>query len=104
MTGNYTQILSLKCYHGHPDIFSEFSNGNFVVSQNKNKFSQISTYQALEHVSKIGKTAGGIIGISRIDSARDRCTFNHQARIANETFQMFVLRLDEEDVTETQHK
>ena len=109
---NYTRWLSVyiadikglpDC---HPDVFSEFSNGNFVVSQNKNKFSQISTDQALEHVNKIGKTAGGIIGISRIDSARDRwcLTFNHRARITNETFQMFGLNLDEEDATKTQHK
>ena len=38
----------------HPDVFSEFSNGNFAVSK-KNKLSQISTDQDLEHVYKLVK-------------------------------------------------
>ena len=62
----------------HPDVLAEFVAGNFVVKKTSQRFNQISTDQALEHVNKICKVAGGLIGITRLESAMERrcLTFN----------------------------
>jgi len=76
-----------------PNVYTEFTEGNFVVKESDGKFNQVSTDLALEHVNKLGKIAGGIIGITRTDSARDRwcLTYNDRARLADDTKQMFGL-------------
>ena len=64
-------------------------------------FNQISTRQVLEHVNKLGKTAGGLMGITRsVYTARDEwcLTFNERSEIAKDIKLMFGLdTLDEEN-------
>ena len=80
----------------HPDIFTEFVNRNFVVKYTGYRFNQISTDQALEHVNRICKVAGGLIGITRLESARERwcLTFNQRSDISEQTMDMYGLTMD----------
>lgn len=77
----------------HPDVYKQFMEGDFVVKSTHKTFNQISTDQALEHVNKVGKVAGGLVGITRSDCARDRwcLTYNERSRIVDETSAMFGL-------------
>ena len=83
----------------HPDVYEQFMAGNFVVKTSKQNFNQLSTDQALEHVNKISKTVGGLIGITREDSTRDRwcLTYNHRSQVSESTYEMFgICDLDRE--------
>jgi len=55
-----------------PEVYQGFQSGDFVTKETKNTFNQIPDHQALEHVNRSGKVAGGLVGITRTDSARDR--------------------------------
>ena len=81
----------------HSDIFTEFVNGNFVVKKTGHGFNQISTDQVLEHVNRICKVAGGLIGIIRLESARERwcLTFNQRSDISQQTMDMYGLQSDD---------
>lgn len=83
----------------HPDVYKEFMEGNFVVKRTDHKFNQISTDQSLEHINRVCKVAGGLIGITRSDSARDRwcLTFNERSRLVEETYAMFEIQTDDPD-------
>ncbi|MES9882793.1 MAG: hypothetical protein ABW185_18145 [Sedimenticola sp.] len=84
----------------HPEVYTEFRSGNFVVKQTRQKFNQLSTDQALEHVNKVSKMAGGLIGITREDSARDRwcLTFNQRSKVTSDTYEMLgVHNVDDRD-------
>ena len=83
----------------HPDVYLEFCKGNFSVVRTLNKFNRVSTDQALEHINRISKVAGGLVGITRTDSARDRwcLTFNERSRIANKTCAMFDVQIQDEE-------
>ena len=83
----------------HPDVHEEFMAGNFVVKTSKQNFNQLSTDQALKHVNKISKTVGGLVGIIREDSTRDRwcLTYNHRSQVSESTYEMFgICDLDRE--------
>ena len=69
------------------------------MKQTGHGFNQISTYQAIEHVYKICKVAGGLLGITRLESARERrcLTFNQRSDIAQQTMDMYVLQSDKVD-------
>ena len=54
-----------------PEVYDGFINGDFVAKEADTKFNQIPDDQALEHVNKLGKVAGGLVGITRTDSARE---------------------------------
>ncbi len=71
-------------------VFDEFENGNFVVKKTSKTFNQLSVDQALEHVNKQGKVAGGLIGITRSESAREKwcLTYNDMARLSESTRHM----------------
>ena len=71
----------------HPNVYAEFLAGNFVVKTSQGMFNELSTDQALEHVNKTGKVAGGLIGITRSEGARDQwcLTFNERSRLGDET-------------------
>lgn len=71
--------------------------GDFVVKSSRNTFNQISTDLALEHVNKVGKVAGGLIGITRSDSARDKwcLTYNERSRIVDQTAAMLGMTLED---------
>ena len=47
-----------------PQVYNEFMAGNFVVKETEGLFNQVSTDMALEHVNKLCKVAGGIVGIT----------------------------------------
>lgn len=80
-----------------PEVHSEFVAGRFSVKRSGRKFSQISTDQALEHVNKVAKISGGIVGITQLDSTRDRwcLTYNERARISDDTLSLYDLQHDD---------
>ena len=55
-----------------PQVYNEFMAGNFVVKETEGLFNQVSTDMALEHVNKLCKVAGGIVGITRSKPALER--------------------------------
>lgn len=89
------QLLPLKA----PAVYEAFLKGDFVTKESRNKFNQIPNDQALEHVNRSGKVAGGLIGITRTDTARDRwcLTYNERATISEDTKAMFGLKKEEEN-------
>ena len=84
----------------HIDVYREFSKGGFVVKKTQQAFNQLSTDHALEQINRKCKVAGGLIGITRTDSARDRwcLTSNQRSKLADQTFAMFGLD-DEGDLS-----
>lgn len=81
-----------------PAVYQECILGNVVVKSTNNKFNQLPVDQALEHVNKIGKIAGGIVGITRTDMALAQwaLTYNERSRISDDTRTMFGI-MDTED-------
>ena len=74
-----------------PEVQQAFESGDFVTKETASTFNQIPDDQALEHVNKSGKVAGGVVGITRTDSARDRwcLTYNERAKLSEDTKEMF---------------
>ena len=74
-----------------PEVCQGFQSGDFVTKETKHAFNQIADDQALEHVNKSGKVAGGLVGITRTESARDRwcLTYNERAKLSEDTKAMF---------------
>ena len=74
-----------------PEVHQGFQHGDFVTKETKNAFNQIADDQALEHVNKSDKVAGGLVGITRTESARDRwcLTYNERAKLSEDTKEMF---------------
>ena len=74
-----------------PEVHQGFQHGNFVTKEKKNAFNQIADDQALEHVNKSGKVAGGLVGITPTESARDRwcLTYNERAKLSDDAKEMF---------------
>ncbi|CAH3020104.1 unnamed protein product, partial [Porites evermanni] len=74
-----------------PEVHKAFIDGDFVTKETCSTFNQIPDDQALEHVNKSGKVAGGLVGITRTDSARDRwcLTYNERAQLSEDTKAMF---------------
>lgn len=55
-----------------PDVFNEYANNKcFSVKTTANSFNRIAIDQALEHVTRVSKVAGGIVGITKNDGRRD---------------------------------
>ena len=90
-----------------PPVYEGFLSGGFVVKETHHKFNQLPDDQALEHINKLGKVAGGLVGITRTESARDRWSliYNERMRIAKSTWTMFGLQPDtDHDDLEWDHK
>lgn len=89
-----------------PCVYNGFLNGDFVVKETSHKFNQIPDDQGLEHINKLGKVAGGLVGITRTDTARDRwsVTYNDRMRLAQSTWAMFGLQSDVSNDVEWDHK
>ena len=90
-----------------PVVYEGFLNGGFVVKETNQKFNQLPDDQALKHINKLGKLAGGLVGITRSDSARDRWNliYNERMHIAKSTWTMFGLQPDSDhDDLEWDHK
>lgn len=68
------------------DIWSEFSNGNFVVNKNEIPFCAIGPDHAIEHSNRWMKVSGGLTGITLNASAKSRLFFTapELARLAEE--------------------
>jgi hypothetical protein len=77
-----------------PEVFSEFVAGRFSVKRTQWKFKQVASDQAREHVNKVAKVSGGLVGITHTSSARDRwcLTYNECARISDDTLTLFGLQ------------
>jgi len=79
---------------------------HFGVKTTHKSFNQISTDLALEHVNKVGKVAGGLIEITRSDSARDKMClpYNERSRLVDETSVMFGLTIENAEYTSSANK
>lgn len=74
-----------------PEVHEGFLCGDFVTKETENSFNHIPDDLALEHVNRSGKVTGGLVGITRTDSARDRwcITYNERAKLSEDTKTMF---------------
>ncbi len=90
----------------NPDIHKQFMDGNFVIKRSQHPFNKISTDQGLEHINRVSKVAGGLVGITKTDSARDRwcVTFNERSRISQETWDMFSIEMEDTEYNTLDHK
>ncbi len=81
-----------------PTVWEEFKNGNFVVKNTQKTFNQLSVDQALEHINKQGKVAGGLVGITRSEGTRERwcLTYNDMARLSESTRSMLGVNVKNE--------
>ncbi|KAL8561204.1 hypothetical protein ACOMHN_029275 [Nucella lapillus] len=91
-----------------PEVHLGFLAGNFVTKETKQLFNQIADDQVMEHVNKTGKVAGGLVGITKTDTARDRwsLTLSARSQLAKDTKAMFGLSsaADEDDEHDCAHK
>ena len=46
------------------EVYAGFLNGDFVVNESGHKFNKIPDDLGLEHFNKLGKKAGGLVGIT----------------------------------------
>lgn len=69
----------------------------FCSERTGNTFNEKSPDQALEHINKIHKIAGGLVGITRNDTARDRwcLTFNYRSHLSEKGRELFGVHHDE---------
>ena len=69
-----------------PDIHQEFIDGHFVVNKNQIPFCAIGVNHAPEHINRIMKVTGGLVGITQNASARERffLTAPELSRLAEE--------------------
>ena len=67
-----------------PEVHQGFQHGDFVTKETKHAFNQIADDQALEHVNKSGKVAGGLVENTRTESERDRwcLSYNERAKLS----------------------
>ena len=65
-------------------------DGNFTVNKNPTPFCAIGVDYALEHINRIMKVTGGLVGITQNASARERffLTAPELSRLAEEAHQM----------------
>ncbi|XDV22773.1 hypothetical protein PO909_027594 [Leuciscus waleckii] len=88
-----------------PQVYQGFLDGDFVAKQAKHSFNKVPFDLCLEHINKTGKVAGGLIGMTRNETARNRwsITYNERASLAQDTRSLFGLTHDGED-DEDNHK
>ena len=80
-----------------PEVYRQFMAGNFVMRRSRGNFNKIAFDQALEYVNKVCKIAGGIIGITKNETALDRWAigFNVRAQLVDSARRMFGLIQDD---------
>lgn len=88
-----------------PQVYKGFLDGDFVAKETNHSFNGVPFDLCLEHINKTGKVAGGLVGITRNESARNRwsITYNERASLAQDTRSLFGLTHDVEDDEDT-HK
>jgi hypothetical protein len=97
---NYSRWGSIYLAEMHQlpaEVLSEFQQGNFVVKRSSLKFNQVDPDQSQEWLNAVGKTGGGIVGITRTPSALSRwaLSYNLRSHIAVDTKAMYGIGLDE---------
>ena len=65
-----SEMLSLQ--ETDPNLWEEFSSGNWVVNKSKIAFCALGADHALEQVNRWMKVAGGMVGITQNQTARTR--------------------------------
>ena len=55
-----------------PDVYHEFMKGNFVVKRSNSTFNQVPSDQAIEFVNRESKALGGLVGITKVETAKKR--------------------------------
>ena len=67
-----------------PVIHKAFLEGGFVVKETLHSFNKVPFDLQLERMNKTGKVAGGLMGITRNEVAKNRgsLTYNERATIA----------------------
>lgn len=75
----------------NPDVYKGSMDGSFVAKRTDHSFNQTLTDQALEHINRVCIVAGGLIGLTRHDCARDRwcLTLNERSKLVEDTCAMF---------------
>lgn len=88
-----------------PQVYKGFLDSDFVAEEINHCFNQVRFDLCLEHINKIGKVAGGLVGITRNESARNRwsITYTERASLAQDIRSLFCLTRDGEDDEDT-HK
>ena len=78
------------------EISEEIHKGNFVVKCSQGNFNQVDPDQAQEWLNAVGKSNGGIVGITKTTSAMNRwaLSFNLRSQIAEDTKKMFNIKSD----------
>ena len=78
------------------EVLTEFQNGNFVVKRSDSQFNQVDPDQAQEWMNAIGKTSGGIVGITKTITAINRwaLSYNLHTKISSDTKKMFHFDTD----------
>ena len=74
-----------------PQVYQGFIYGDFVAKETKHSFNEVPFDLRLEHINKTGKVAGGLIGITRNETARNHwsITYNERASLAEDTRSLF---------------
>ena len=85
--------------HTAPEVYQGFLNGDFVVKEINRTFNQVPDDQALEHINKLAKVSGGLVGISQNDEARSRwgLSFIFRTSLDKQTHEMFGMVLEDSD-------
>jgi len=80
------------------EVADEFRQGNFVVKGSNHRFNQVSPDHSLEWLNGVGKKSGGIVGITKTNTALARWTlsYNQRASVSNQTYEMMNVGLDTE--------
>ena len=88
-----------------PEVYQGFLEGDFVAKDTTQSFNQVQFDLRLEHINKTGKVAGGLVGITRTETARNRwsITYNERASLAEDTRALFGLEHEDDD-EEVTHK
>ena len=85
-----------------PEVSVEFEEGNFVVRTKLAHFNGQSVDLSQEHVIKMCKVSGGIIGITRNESALNRwcLTASAMCKMAQKTLFMFDVAIDDGELND----
>ncbi len=81
----------LPWFAAFDQVHRGFQQGDFETKKTCKTFNQIPDDQALKHVNKTGKIAGGLVGITWTDSTRDHwcLTYNERAQLSEDTKALF---------------
>ena len=71
-----------------------------MVKETAGSFNQIATAQALEHIDKKVKIAGGLVGITKVPSAMHWwiIAFSDRTRFSNDISKMAGMSFNESDI------